>query len=62
MQVPAAPAVDDITPPGEVQQIVAVVAALLAENDHATCLAFVNSKCTIYASEHVMSPHCFSFR
>lgn len=42
LQMPAAPSVEEITSPTEILQIVAVVAALIAENDHATCLAFVN--------------------
>ena len=42
MQMPVAPSVEEITSPAEILQIVAVVAALIAENDHATCLAFLN--------------------
>ena len=40
--MPAAPSVEEVTSPAEILQIVAVVAALIAENDHSTCLAFVN--------------------
>jgi len=44
VQAPSAPAVEEITSAGEISQILAIVAALVAENDHATCIAFVNGR------------------
>ena len=34
--------IEDSTPQAEIDQVVAIVAALLADNDQPTCIAFVN--------------------
>ena len=54
MQMPAAPSVEEITSPSEILQIAAVVDALIAENDHSTCLAFVNGMLSAYATAYTM--------
>lgn len=48
------------TPQAEIDHVLAIVAALLADNDQATCLAFVSGKDETVASASLQCPACIA--